>query len=340
MFGINQIYARLKGAYTVNPSIAASATNYKDPGSVASDLDSGKRRDGYTPNGPGVNGPVTIQISDGNYYTHLHLAKISGASTTNTITFTSQSKDSSKVVLIDSVFGYVVLMDHTGNISFNHMTFKNIGHKKFEAIIVGMDLENITISHNQVIGIKTYTVLGDFSDAALIYMDETNLYGPDTVARDSNVNISNNLIRNGNYSLSMAKGFGYGSYFKKVTIQNNIIDSFYSTGLAIDSYDSTHIIGNTIKNSISSNATGISAGGVNIDILKNKIYLPDCKIAINIQVTGAYIIDNFITVGGTGSGVNFGYSPGVIFSFNNVLVLNKPGISRCSDSCIALDWSL
>ena len=79
--------AQLNGSYTLNPSAAASKTNYKTFASAVSDLDSGVRHDGGTANGKGVSGPVVFNVAADTFKERVIIPKIKGASATSTITF-------------------------------------------------------------------------------------------------------------------------------------------------------------------------------------------------------------------------------------------------------------
>ena len=90
----------LNGSYTIDRSKAASTSNYTSMRDADSDLVYGIRANGTGANGPGVNGAVTFNFADGVYPdTYFLLSNIKGTSSSNTITFQSASKDSSKVIL-------------------------------------------------------------------------------------------------------------------------------------------------------------------------------------------------------------------------------------------------
>src|SRR5947209_1292385 len=91
--------ASLSGTYTIDPASSASSTNYKTITSAISDISSGTRSDGGTANGAGVSSSVIFKIADGTYSAQYTIGSITGASSTNTITFQSSSSDSSKVIL-------------------------------------------------------------------------------------------------------------------------------------------------------------------------------------------------------------------------------------------------
>jgi trimeric autotransporter adhesin len=59
------VFAQLHGTYTIDNTLAASATNYKNFTSAAGDLNSGTRTDGGHVNGPGASGDVTFNVAAG-----------------------------------------------------------------------------------------------------------------------------------------------------------------------------------------------------------------------------------------------------------------------------------
>ncbi|MCX6352165.1 MAG: hypothetical protein NTX03_09920 [Bacteroidetes bacterium] len=81
------IASPMSGIYTINPS-GSGTKNFTSFTSAVKML-----------NDSGVNGAVFFNITDGYYNEQIEISKISGASASNTITFQSQSKDSTKVIL-------------------------------------------------------------------------------------------------------------------------------------------------------------------------------------------------------------------------------------------------
>jgi len=79
--------AALSGTYTINGSIAASATNYLTFTSALSDLNSGTRSDGGTVNGPGVSAAVIFNVSAGQTFHEAKLVLTTTGTAANTITF-------------------------------------------------------------------------------------------------------------------------------------------------------------------------------------------------------------------------------------------------------------
>ena len=91
-----QSFAQLTGTYTINPAGGSFATkNCKSFGEAVDSLES-----------QGVSGAVTFNVADGTYNERVTISQaIDGASAVNTITFQSQSLDSTAVVI---TYGYVL----------------------------------------------------------------------------------------------------------------------------------------------------------------------------------------------------------------------------------------
>ncbi len=107
----------MSGIYTIDPSMAASATNYTSFSAAAADLVS-----------LGVVGACTFNVAAGSYTDTVYLPAIMGTSATNTITF--DGMDSAMVTLNwDATSGQneVVLMDGADYVSFKNITFAHSG---------------------------------------------------------------------------------------------------------------------------------------------------------------------------------------------------------------------
>lgn len=115
----------MSGNYTIDATKAASSTNYKTFTSAVTDLDSGKRYDGGTANGPGVSGSVIFNVSNGVYNEAITIASASGASSKNTITFQSKNGDSSQVVLENA--NNVITIGNAVYFTFKGITIQGTG---------------------------------------------------------------------------------------------------------------------------------------------------------------------------------------------------------------------
>ena len=152
----------LNGTYTIDKTKPASASNYISFNDADSDLTYGSRASGGTANGAGVSGPVVFNVADGIYYEQLTVVPKTGASATNTITYQSASKDSSKVILTDTITGgssgtpgYTLHLDNVSFMHFNQITFKqgpDIAGSYDYVVIVDDQSDSDVFSNCQIIG--------------------------------------------------------------------------------------------------------------------------------------------------------------------------------------------
>lgn len=104
----------LSGTYT----IGGTAPNFMDFSSAVEALTCA-----------GVNGPVEFLVRNGSYQETIEIINISGVSANNTVTFRSESGDSSLVILWSDAIPAnqaLVNIDLTGHVSFEGMTLRNI----------------------------------------------------------------------------------------------------------------------------------------------------------------------------------------------------------------------
>ncbi|MGZ5283474.1 MAG: hypothetical protein ACXWEY_14465, partial [Bacteroidia bacterium] len=147
--------AALSGTYTINPAGAASSSNYKTFASAVSDLVSGTRADGGTPNGSGVSGAVIFNVSNGTYTEQITIPAITGTSATNRITFQSASGDSSKVILTQasstaSTNNYTLQLNGADYITFQKITISRTGTSTYGRVI---EINNAS-SYNRFLNIS------------------------------------------------------------------------------------------------------------------------------------------------------------------------------------------
>lgn len=197
-------FGQLSGAYTINPTLAASATNYQSFHSAITDLDSGKRYDGGTANGSGVKGRVVFNIAAGSYEERLNITYISGSSATNTITFQSDSKDSTKVLLYypssySTKGNYTLQLDSAAFISFRHITIERTGTYPNAQVVNMLDL----LTDDSFSGCRVLGVNGTTSNLA------PNIVIALNNSLDNGVCFNGNLIR-----------YGYTGFSCTASIQN------------------------------------------------------------------------------------------------------------------------
>jgi hypothetical protein len=112
-----KLYARLCGSYTIG-GLNPDFKTFSDASNFLRDA--------------GISCPVLFKVRDGEYKEKFIIDSIMGASYQNTVTFESESKDSSKVsVTSDRAFSdpmkYTMLLRNTRHIRFKHLNIAQIG---------------------------------------------------------------------------------------------------------------------------------------------------------------------------------------------------------------------
>ena len=123
--------AQLNGSYTINPSAAASKTNYKNFASAVGDMASGSRTDGGATNGKGVSGPVVFSVAAGTFSEQVIIPKIKGASATNSITFDGGAGNAATRVITYAATSHfsvaTVLLSNASYIRLRNLTINATG---------------------------------------------------------------------------------------------------------------------------------------------------------------------------------------------------------------------
>jgi hypothetical protein len=283
---INTVTA-LSGSYTIG-----SSGNYSSFTSATTAL-----------NTYGVCGAVTFNVKDGTYTEQISINQITGASATNTITFQSQSGDSSKSILTypsssSSGSNYALQLNGADYITIKKLTIQRTGSAYYSIPVNYFNgANNNNFLNNRILGIKNST--NSTNDQACIN-SATDV--------DTGNSFTNNLIRGGSHGFYLY-GYNGGTYETGTKITSNIIDSFYYWGITAYYENNLSATGNKISSRISSaaNATGIYMYDCNgsMKLVKNIIYIPSGGNGIwvgycdgassNLQL----IANNFISVGGT-----------------------------------------
>jgi len=139
--------------YTIDGSKSASNSNYKDFASAFADLDSGKRFDGGTPNGPGISAHVTITVAAGEYAGGVVLYPVPGASALHQIDILGQSNPTNTFIVAnklpagDSVnpqlknytnSGVGIVLLGASHVTFGYMGFKNGNDSNFYTTLIAV----------------------------------------------------------------------------------------------------------------------------------------------------------------------------------------------------------
>ncbi len=134
-------HAQLSGNYTINPTASASNRNYQNWASAVGDLISGSRTDGGNAQGSGVSGAVVFSVYDTVYNNvAVEITAITGASSTNSITFKSSRGDSSKCILKNpsssaSTNDFVLSLYGADYINFKQIGFERTGTQTYCTVV-------------------------------------------------------------------------------------------------------------------------------------------------------------------------------------------------------------
>jgi hypothetical protein len=267
LIAISATGGTLRGTYTIDSSLTASAGNYKNFNSAVSDLKSGTRADGGPPNGPGISGNVSFLVANGVYNEQLNISAITGAHDTSQISFISASGDSTKVILSSlssssSTNNYTLLLNGAKYIVFKQITIARTGNAKYGRVIDihGGSCSNQFIS-NRITGVKAI----DVNPQELIYSQKD---------KDTANIFKNNLLKYGSYGFYMAGNSN--SFEQRTVIDGNTIDSSYMSGVYLAFQEAPIVNANNISNIYADTCSGIylANNSKKARITKNIIILP------------------------------------------------------------------
>ena len=255
----------------------------------------------------GVNGPVVFEVVSNNFNEQISIPAITGVSSTNTITFVSQSGNKANVILSysasSSSANYTVKLNGATYIIFKKMTIKADGSNYAKVFEFSGGASNITIDSCTVQTSNSSTS----TNAMCIYSDGS--------ANSNNVFSYNEFI-GGETSIHWYGASGNNK--ANTLISNNSFIEFYNTGIDCKYNDNTVVTCNFMQ-ARSSSSTGphcIKFDNVNgaSQITKNHlilntagynygIYLYNCSAS-----SGSYglIANNFISCNTSGTGSQYG----------------------------------
>jgi hypothetical protein len=237
-------------------------------------------------------GPVVFSIRDGVYNEQFALDSIPTTSAVNTITFESESQDSSAVTIeyapTSYASAYVILLSGTDHVIFRHLGIKALASNYSDCIDIRYDANDITVSN-------CYLESYQFGSSGVM-IKSLNFGG----IQDS-LYIRNNYFYKGRDAIYLYNGGG--TYQKDIYIENNtFVDQRY-TAMDISYLDHLVVTGNTITTNSSNPFVGIDLNGA-------RTYT---------QISG-----NSIAIDNNGSGMflntmNFSNTPGTAHVYNNMV---------------------
>ncbi len=246
----------------------------------------------------GVSCPVTFNVRDGVYNEQLYLHHIDGTSETNTITFQSESQDSSAVVISSTEYNYSNSFDYTLKIEeANYISFKHIGLNRNQGNHVNnfINANHILLSHCKLSG-GSYSLKIQYCDS--LTFENNNISGTISIKENNHYikiysNIINNWIRTSNSSCS------------SIEIINNEINAYIS--LTVNAYPKSTIIENNSFISSGYSTEGIEVKGNNIkSISGNTLSATHLSGGINCDAPGVEITNNYIKTTPNCNGIYLG----------------------------------
>ncbi len=234
--------AALSGTYT----ICGSGCSYSSFASAASALSSN-----------GVNGAVTFNVATGSYNEAISISSISGASSTNTITFKGAGKGSTRLYNALSSNSAVVMLSGASYVSFQDMTIEYTGTSS---------LYTVYLSSANYNSFKNCKLLGPVITSVtaypyVIFMNSSNYNTFDA-----------NIIRGGYYTIYMnnySSNYTYGNN----TLKGNKITQGYQFLMYV--YGSFHDVfdGNILDSATYTYSYGVYSYYAGGSIYRNNQFL-------------------------------------------------------------------
>ncbi len=292
-------------------------------------------------NEAGITCPVTMIFRNGTYTEQVSLGRISGSSEVNTVTFRSESLDSSQVLIRISPdaqrFDPVILLDGTSNIRFEHLgLITGTAASNSNPAVMMKGAENITLSNCYFEAKKDSDLgLNIIEASSNIYVENSRISCLNSQASAISVSdegtrrifIENNDIR-GN-AVGGNTLFRFRDGVERVEFTGNRMDKSYRAIYALG-VDSLTISGNIIRNTndgiyVDDQCTVVEISANRITGVSSNQNSPDGTSGIFVRrCTGLDIFNNFIQTQGEGPviGINLFNNTGIRLIYNSVNVTN------------------
>ncbi|MFC2116067.1 T9SS type A sorting domain-containing protein [Bacteroidota bacterium] len=196
-------------------------------------------------NSNGVNGAVIFNVRSGTYSEQLTLTEITGASSSNTITFQSESGDSTDVIIdyapSSAPSNYTMNMNGVDYVIFKNLTLSSSGSAYARVVAIYSAASNNEFHNCQFIGI---TASSDNEAFSLIHS-----YGN----QDDNNTFESNYFKNGSYGIYYVgadPGDETGTIIRKNYFSNQYTSAIFIRFQDAPVIDSNYIETNTSKTDI------------------------------------------------------------------------------------------
>ncbi|MEI6765153.1 MAG: right-handed parallel beta-helix repeat-containing protein [Bacteroidota bacterium] len=276
----------------------------------------------------GVSGPVVFQVRNGSYNEQINIGTISGVSSTNTVTFQSQTGDSTAVVLSyypTSTSNFTLKLGGCNYVTFSKISIKATGTTYSTALLLDNNSSNNIIT-NCVVQASTTT-------ATAVRMAVIN----SSVGGNTNNTIRNCKIINGSYGI-----YYYGATTTGITAEYNTLTNQYYRAIEMSYLRSVIVRGNTITTSSAyANFIGIALYNCDqlIKVVRNNVNYANGDYGIYLNTCNGnsgqrgLVANNFVSVQGTSSGLGHGIGLELTnyqnIYFNSVNITRSSSTARC-----------
>ncbi len=321
------LLAQLSGAYTINASAAASATNYQNFASAVNDMVSGTRTDGGTANGPAVSGPVTFTVAAGTYNERVSINAITGTSATNTVTF--DGVDNATRTISWSGTGstdYALRLNGADFLTFSDLTITNSNATTGKGVLIQNQSNSNTFDHCIINVSQTATSSASIAVVGGSSATNYSLHG-------TNLSFLNCDIVGGYYGLAYSGPSGTQS--AGLTIDSCHFSQSRYMSIRLNYIDQAVISNSTIqmRNNITSGYGTYLYYCSRFNIHHNTfnqlgsygLYMFQSNFNTNDQ---AFVTNNFVGGGfqGTGTSYGIGMSTGrEVKIYHNSVLVDNPG---------------
>ncbi|MCK4701144.1 MAG: right-handed parallel beta-helix repeat-containing protein, partial [Bacteroidales bacterium] len=285
----------------------------------------------------GINGPVTFNIATGTLVEQVSIQEISGASETNTITFQSETGDSSDVLItftpINTKLNYTIRLDGADFINFKNLSISS-GENWGCAVRLNNEATNNQFLNNRFFYEGTMTGSDDY---AFIYSSGS---------LDSNNVFNSNLFENGSVGIYMNGSAAFDS-IAGIQIKNNIFANIVRRGVYLQKHKNLNISGNQFEILNSTYSFGICITNSTGIIYNNFIQLETTGTGRGIYLyncSSIPVLHNTIKITGNSSSNSYSlyyYSSTVREIKNNIFVNMAYGRAMyCDTTNLTSDYNL
>lgn len=259
-------------------------------------------------------GPVVFRIRDGIYEEQIVIDSIPTTSAINTITFESESGDSSAVTIQytppSTTLPWVILLDGTDYVTFQHLGLKALPAYYSDVFELRHNAQHITLTHCKLEGYNST------SGSSILF--KSLAFG----GINEYLTITHNHFVNGHYGVFL---YNYGTIHDVLIDDNQFINQRYGA-MDLPFMSSLFIRNNTI-NSNSSNsfkAIDLSSSAQNTEVSGNIINVPNLGEGMFLNsmnygstIGSARVYNNMVQVAGNGYGIRIWNTENTLIAYNS-----------------------